>query len=115
MLLVIIALVMHFQVSESPYTEIGMASYYASSLEGHSTSSGEIYWHEKSTAAHRTLPFGTRLKVENLGNGKTVVVKVNDRGPFVEDRVVDLSRSAFEKIAPLKVGVIKVKITVLNR
>ncbi|PWD98339.1 septal ring lytic transglycosylase RlpA family protein [Marinilabilia rubra] len=110
MLLLVMALVLFFQDGEPPYTETGAASYYASSLEGNLTSGGEIYKQDSLTAAHRTLPFGTFLKVENIENGNTVVVKVNDRGPYADDRILDLSRAAFKQIAPLSVGVIEVRI-----
>lgn len=110
MLLIVIAMVLFFQENEPPYTETGRASYYASSLEGNVTSSGEFYQQDSLTAAHRTLPFGTYLKVENQANGKTVIVKINDRGPFSGERIIDLSRAAFEQIAPLSEGVIDVRV-----
>ena len=96
---------------EPPYTETGTASYYAMSLEGNPTASGEIYHHDSLTAAHPSLPLGTKLKVENLDNGKTVVVRVNDRGPYVDNRILDLSRAAFKQLAPLSEGLIEVEIT----
>lgn len=91
-------------------TETGYASYYADKYNGRKTSSGEIFRQRKMTAAHRTLRFGTRVKVTNLENGKSVKVRVNDRGPFVAGRVIDLSKSAAKKIDLVRAGVAKVKI-----
>ena len=111
-ILLVFALVFSLNRSEDKaFSDVGTASYYAWSLDGNRTASGEIYRHTQLTAAHRTLPLGTWLKVENLENQKTVVVKVNDRGPFVDDRILDLSRAAFEELAPLKEGLIEVRIT----
>jgi rare lipoprotein A len=92
----------------------GMASYYADKFEGRKTASGEIYRHDLLTAAHRTLPFGTRVKVTNLSNEKTVEVVVNDRGPFTKGRIIDVSKSAAEKLDFINAGVTKVQIEVLN-
>ncbi|WP_291860319.1 septal ring lytic transglycosylase RlpA family protein [Marinilabilia sp.] len=91
-------------------TTTGLASYYADKFEGRQTASGEIYSHSKLTAAHPSLPFGTMLKVTNLRNSKTVFVRVNDRGPFVKGRIVDLSKSAAIQLDAVKDGLIKVKI-----
>ena len=77
------------------------------------TASGERYNHLSNTAAHRTLPFGTRVEVVNLANNERTIVKINDRGPFVQGRIIDLSRSAFSDIADTDDGIIKVRITVL--
>src|SRR5689334_19646900 len=76
----------------------GMASYYSDDHEGRRTASGRRYDAERLTAAHRTLPFGTRLRVTNLANDRSVVVTVTDRGPFVRGRIVDVSRRAAEKL-----------------
>lgn len=111
LLFIVLAMVMLLTEHEPPYTETGTASYYAMSLEGKLTASGEIYRHDSLTAAHPSLPFGTKLKVENLDNGKTVVVRVNDRGPYGDNRILDLSRTAFKQLAPLSEGLIEVKIT----
>ncbi len=104
-------------VSESGsavFSQIGYASYYADKFEGRATASGEIFSQKKLTAAHKTLPFGTKLKVTNLQNGKTVIVVVNDRGPFVDNRIIDLSKAAAEQIGMLGSGVVKVKIETIN-
>jgi len=94
-------------------TEIGQASFYADKFDGRITASGEIFDQSKLTAAHRTLPFGSKLKVTNLENNKSVVVTVNDRGPFVNDRIIDISKSAADKIDFAGKGVVKVKIEVI--
>ena len=94
--------------------ESGKASYYAMKYQFRTTASGETYNHFSSTAAHRTLPFGTKVRVTNIANNKSVVVKINDRGPFIDGRVIDLSRSAFDKIADLDLGVIKVTTEVIR-
>lgn len=88
----------------------GKASYYANKFHGRKTSSGEIYHRDSLTCAHRTLPFGTRLKVRNLNNGREVVVEVNDRGPFCEGRIVDLSYAAAKEIGILRRGVARVEV-----
>ncbi|GAA4323529.1 septal ring lytic transglycosylase RlpA family protein [Flaviaesturariibacter amylovorans] len=91
-------------------TESGKASYYADKFEGRRTASGAVFRQRKYTAAHRTLPFGTKVKVKNLDNGKTVKVKVNDRGPFVAGRIIDLSRAAASDLGLLQSGVARVEI-----
>jgi len=95
-------------------TQFGKASYYAKKFQGRSTASGEKFDQRKLTAAHKKLPFGTKLRVTNTQNGKSVIVRVNDRGPFVKGRIVDLSRSAFTKIGDTKTGVLSVKVEVLR-
>lgn len=92
-------------------TEGGKASYYADKFEGRRTANGEVFHQRKLTAAHKTLPFGTKVKVKNLTNGKTVKVRINDRGPFVAGRIIDLSRKAAKKIGLLGAGVANVKIS----
>jgi rare lipoprotein A len=90
--------------------ETGMASFYNNKHEGNKTASGEVYRKGKLTAAHKTLPFGTQVKVTNLANSRTVVVRVNDRGPFVRGRIIDLSRRAAQKLGMINDGVTKVRI-----
>lgn len=82
----------------------GMASFYGSELAGRRTASGERFNPEELTAAHRTLPFGTKIKVTNPGNGQSVVVRINDRGPFHGNRLIDLSREAAERIGIVRSG-----------
>jgi len=84
--------------------EKGLASYYGEEFEGKPTASGETFDPSALTCAHRTYPFGTKLKVTSVGSGKSVVVRVNDRGPHVDGRIVDLSRGAAEEIDLLSVG-----------
>ncbi|HEY0895091.1 MAG TPA: septal ring lytic transglycosylase RlpA family protein [Sphingobacteriaceae bacterium] len=91
-------------------TETGKASYYANKFNGRKTASGERFRNSKLTAAHKTLPFGTTVKVTNLRNGKSVKVRINDRGPFVPGRIVDLSARAARKIDLHTEGVGKVKV-----
>ena len=91
--------------------EKGKASYYADKFDGRKTASGEIFRQNKLTAAHRTLPFGTMVTVKNPANGKTVTVRVNDRGPFVSGRIIDLSRAAANAIDIVKQGVASVEIS----
>ncbi|MGM0631373.1 MAG: septal ring lytic transglycosylase RlpA family protein [Pseudomonadota bacterium] len=95
-------------------SESGKASYYAMKYQFRTTASGERYNHYSSTAAHRTLPFGTKVRVTNIANNKSVVVKINDRGPFIDGRVIDLSRSAFSEIADLDLGIIEVRTEVVH-
>ena len=92
------------------FKQTGNASFYADKFEGRTTASGEKYKHSKLTAAHKTLPFGTILRVTNLENDKEVVVRVNDRGPFVKGRIIDLSKSAAEQLGFIIQGVTKVEI-----
>lgn len=91
-------------------SETGLASFYADTYNGKKTANGETYRSSSYTAAHKKLPFGTKVKVTNLSNGKTVKVKVNDRGPFVSGRIIDLTRAAAKKIDMVNAGVVKVKI-----
>ena len=95
-------------------SEKGKASYYAKKFHGNKTTSGEKFSIYKLTAAHRTLKFGTMVKVTNTDNGKSVVVRINDRGPFTKSKLIDLSPAAFEELASLSKGVINVKIEVVK-
>ena len=89
----------------------GLASFYT---EGSETASGEKLDGHKLTAAHRTLPFGTRVRVTNVANGRSVTVRINDRGPFVPGRVVDVSYSAAERLGIMEQGITKVKLDVVH-
>lgn len=95
-------------------TQTGLASFYADKFDGRTTASGEIFRQNKMTAAHRTLPFGTQVKVTNLENNNTVIVTINDRGPFVNDRIIDLSKVAAQKLDFISNGVCRVKVEVLS-
>jgi rare lipoprotein A len=94
--------------------QTGKASFYADKFEGSLTASGEKYKHSKLTAAHKTLPFGTKVRVTNLGNNSSVEVVINDRGPYVENRIIDLSKSAAEKLGFINLGLADVKIEVID-
>lgn len=85
----------------------GGASFYGEEWNGRRTANGEIFNTYELTAAHKSLPFGTKVKVVNKTNGKSVVVRINDRGPFVKGRTLDLSKKAFQSIASIKKGVLK--------
>ena len=93
----------------------GLASYYSKHLAGHKTSSGEPYDPKAMTAAHRSLPMGTRLKVVNPKNDKSVVVTVNDRGPVPKNRMIDLSHAAAKELGMTKSGVTKVETEVVGK
>lgn len=92
----------------------GLASYYHNKFHGKKTASGEVYDKNKLTAAHRTLPFGTMIKVTRLDNKQSVIVRINDRGPFKKGRIVDLSRKAAKKIDLIKAGIAKVEIEIID-
>ena len=94
--------------------QTGLASYYNDKFEGKLTASGETYDATKMTAAHPTLPFGTRIRVTNVKNKKSVNVRVNDRGPFIKGRIVDLSKAAAIQLGFLNHGIAKVKLEVIK-
>ena len=83
------------------------ASFYGGRLHGSMTASGERFNQNDFTAAHKTLPFGTKVRVTNPNNGKSVIVRINDRGPYVKNRVIDLSTASFKAIEDPNIGVIK--------
>ena len=94
--------------------EEGLASWYAGKFQGRRTASGEIFDTNRLTAAHKSLPFGTLVKVVNLENQREVVVRINDRGPFVAGRVIDLSRAAAEGIGMTAAGVAPVRLEIIS-
>ncbi|GMT43349.1 MAG: lipoprotein, RlpA family [bacterium] len=96
------------------YQERGIASWYGSDFDGKPTASGEIYNMYASTAANKTLPLGTVVRVKNLNNGKTTVVRINDRGPFVKGRIIDLSYKAAKDIGIVRTGTAPVVITIIG-
>jgi len=96
------------------FEQTGTASWYGKKFHGHLTSNGEIYDMYAMSAAHKNLPLPTYLKVSNLANNKSVIVRVNDRGPFHQDRIIDLSYSAAYKLDMLQQGTAKVKITAIT-
>lgn len=94
--------------------EKGQASYYADKFHGRATASGEKYDKTKMTGAHRTLAFGTVVRVTNTANGKSVDVRINDRGPFKAGRIVDVSRAAAEKLGMIQAGVINCTMEIIS-
>jgi rare lipoprotein A len=97
-----------------PAPEVGIASYYAKALHGRRTANGERYDMQALTAAHPRLPFGSRVRVTNLDNGRSVVVRINDRGPYVEKRVIDLSYAAARELQFISRGTVRVRLEVLD-
>lgn len=96
------------------YQETGVASWYGPNFHGKRTSNGEVYDMESMTAAHKTLPMDTWVEVHNLDNGKTIQVRVNDRGPFVDGRIIDLSKAAARELGSLAKGTAQVEVTALG-
>jgi rare lipoprotein A len=96
------------------YVQRGEAAWYGGRFHGRLTASGERFDMHALTAAHRTLPFGTRVRVENLRNGRSVVVRITDRGPFTPRRIIDLSRGAAEQLDMIRSGVAPVRLQVLT-
>lgn len=103
---------LHYSLFISPagaqIIQKGKASYYTKKATGWLTANGERHHHDSLTCAHRTLPFGTLLKVTNLENGKSVIVRVNDRGPYVQGRIVDLSQKAARELGMITKGIVNV-------
>ncbi len=96
------------------FTEDGFASYYGVGFDGRTTASGEVFDKSKFTAAHRTLQFGTIVQVKNMRNGKIVIVRINDRGPHIAGRIIDLSETAAREIDMINDGVVPVEIQTLK-
>jgi len=105
-------LVVAATICGSASAETGRASWYALTSR---TASGERCDPNALTAAHRSLPFGTKVKVENLHNGRSVVVRINDRGPFVRGRIIDLTKAAASRLGFVRSGVTSVRVTVLGQ
>jgi rare lipoprotein A len=101
-------------VSATGNIQYGKASYYSDEFQGKKTASGEPFNKWAYTCAHRHLPFNTKVKITNLKNKKSVIVRVNDRGPFVKGRIVDLSYAAAKEIDMIKDGIVKVKLEVVE-
>ncbi|MGY4815163.1 septal ring lytic transglycosylase RlpA family protein [Pseudomonas chlororaphis subsp. piscium] len=96
------------------YDKTGVASYYGAKHHGKRTASGEPFNQHGMTAAHRELPFGTRVKVTNLKNDKSVVVRINDRGPHTRGRLIDLSRAAAQQLGMIRSGTAKVRVQAIS-
>ena len=95
--------------------QYGIASWYRAQGRVHLTANGELFREDGFTAAHRTLPFGTRVKVTNLSNGRSVVVRINDRGPTIRSRLIDLSKAAAERLGFTQRGLASVRIAIMRR
>ena len=116
LIIVVLSFVFSNGLYAQSFVQTGKASFYANKFENKTTASGEKYQHSLLTAAHKTLPFGTIVKITNISNGKTVTVKINDRGPFVEDRIIDVSKSAAVELDFVNEGITEVRIeTVENQ
>jgi rare lipoprotein A len=96
------------------YREVGLASWYGGYFHGRRTSSGDVYDMYRMTAAHKSLPLPTYVRVTHQGNGRSVVLRVNDRGPFVEDRIIDLSYAAAAKLGMADSGTAPVEVVALD-
>ena len=101
-------------IKEHPQVQIGIASYYGKKFHKKRTANGEIFNMYKVSAAHKTLPLGTKVRVINLKNGRSLTMKINDRGPYVKGRVIDLSYKAAQKLGFVNKGTTKVRIEVLR-
>ncbi len=99
---------------ESGYDAVGIASWYGRRYHGRRTASGEIFDMNSATAAHRTLPFGTRVQVTNLENGRSTVLTINDRGPFVRRRIIDVSRRAAQVLGFVQEGTVRVRVQLVR-
>ena len=102
-------------VDDPDYEEVGLASWYGDRFHGRPTATGETFDMNALTAAHKTLPLPGLVEVTNLSNGRTVILRVNDRGPFVEGRIIDLSRAAAQELGLLDQGVGRVRVRYLGR
>ena len=122
MLLTVSAAAQEAQTTEEPAADVeqateidgGMASYYGDELAGNRTASGERFDPDQLTGAHRSLPFGSMVRVTNVSNGDSVVVRINDRGPFSRGRVIDISHAAARQIGMHRSGTARVKLALLN-
>lgn len=96
------------------YMQTGLASWYGNEYNGRPTACGEIFNENAMTAAHKELPFGTVVRVVNLNNGLTVTVRINDRGPFIAGRIIDLSKAAAREVDMINLGVVPVRLEILK-
>lgn len=100
--------------SDATDAKTSFASYYHDKFEGRKTASGEIFDNDAFTAANRSIPFGTKVKITNLRNGKSVVVRINDRGPFTKSRAFDMSKAAFAEIGNLSIGHLPIEYEIVD-
>jgi len=110
----LVGLIVLYQVA-GPYYETGIASWYGPGFHGNYTANGEVYDMYGISAAHKTLPFGTIVRVVEIETGRSIIVRINDRGPFIEGRIIDLSKGAAEKLGVVKKGITKVGLRILQR
>jgi len=110
----LVGLIVLYQVA-GPYYEVGIASWYGPGFHGNFTANGEVYDMYGISAAHKTLPFGTIVRVVEIETGRSVVVRINDRGPFIEGRIIDLSKGAAERLGIVQKGITKVGLRILRR
>ncbi len=100
--------------SGTGFYQTGVASWYGPNFQGNPTASGEVFDMNEMTAAHKSLPFGTRVRVVDMSTGNKVVVKINDRGPFIKDRIIDLSFQAAKKLGIVDTGTAEVGLKILE-
>lgn len=100
--------------SEPGVVQRGIASFYHDSLHGRRTASGQVYNKDEMSAAHRTLPLGTKVRVTDVASGRSILVRINDRGPFVRGRIIDLSRRAASELKLIRRGIAPVKVEVVS-
>lgn len=110
---VVVGSIVLWQVA-GPYYEVGIASWYGPGFQGNRTANGEIYDMNGISAAHKSLPFGTIVRVVDLDTGRSVVVRINDRGPFIEGRIIDLSKGAAEKLGIVDKGIARVGLRIVR-
>ncbi len=101
------------RASDSAYEAVGVASWYGAKFQGQTTASGEPYDMNAMTAAHPSLPFGTKVRVTNLENGRSVMLRINDRGPFAKRRIIDVSRHAAKHLGFLGAGLARVRVELI--
>ena len=109
----LLGLVLLYQVA-GPYYEVGIASWYGPGFDGNLTANGEVYDMNGISAAHKTLPFGTVVRVVEFSTGKSIVVRINDRGPFIEGRIIDLSKGAARELGIINKGITKVGLRIIR-
>ena len=110
----LVGLIVFYQVA-GPYYETGIASWYGPGFHGNYTANGEVYDMYGISAAHKTLPFGTIVRVVEIETGRSIVVRITDRGPFLEGRIIDLSKGAAKKLGIVEKGITKVGLRILQR
>lgn len=103
-----------FSFTEESNKNTSTASYYHDKFNGKKTANGEVFSNNELTAANKTLPFGTKVKITNIKTGKNVIVRINDRGPFVKNRAFDLSKAAFTEIADIRSGIIPIRYEIVD-